>query len=196
MPNKPKRDQHGRWPPGTSGNKRGRPKKEVRVDTGNFLRFKNEVIDVPTPEGTVKMTREAANQHRFFQAAMKGNVQALKHFNRKFEEYEERRAQILAAMRKVTDRMEADEKLTEAEMSYVETALRFFNGETSADEGTLTPPGARKPGRFDDEVSKQTKKRFEDALEVLRKQAEQEELQERSAQEQKERAQPEESGNK
>ena len=77
MSEKPKRDARGRWLPESTGNRNGRPRKLSRIDTGDTMRFKNELLEVPTPEGPWMMTREAAVQHRLYEAAMKGNVQAL-----------------------------------------------------------------------------------------------------------------------
>jgi hypothetical protein len=92
---KSSRDRHGRWAKGVSGNPKGRPGKYANIDHGDFLRFKNTVREVTTPEGRIMMTREAAIQHRLYQSAMQGNVHALIYLARRFDTHAEEMSRIV-----------------------------------------------------------------------------------------------------
>jgi hypothetical protein len=88
------RDVRGRWTKGVSGNPKGRPNKYANIDFGDFLRFKNTVLEVDTPLGRKVLTREAAVQERLYASAMKGNVHAQIFLMRQFEKFKETEAEL------------------------------------------------------------------------------------------------------
>ena len=115
------------------------------------------------------MTREAAVQHRLFQSAMKGNVQAQIHLSRKFEEFEQRRAEIELGLRKLMEKMENPNAcLTDEESTFVEAATRFLNGDLPADDEAFTPAGAHRPDSWDERMNP-SKERMDEIVSKLRK---------------------------
>ena len=115
------------------------------------MRFKNELLDVPTPEGPRMMTREAAVQHRMYEAAMKGNVQAQIFLSRKFEQLAQRRAEIEWGLRKLVEKLEDKNApaLTDEQSTFIEAAMRYLDGEISIDEVNLVPVGTPRPDSWD-----------------------------------------------
>lgn len=118
---------------GSSGNLKGRPRKTVKIDAGDLRRFKDTVIEVPTPDGTKLMTREGAVWHRLYQTAMKGGVQAQRFLLKEFEKLNERRAEIQHRLEAIVRWMDEDPKakLTREEADFVENARRYLSGETA-----------------------------------------------------------------
>jgi hypothetical protein len=115
------------------------------------MRFKNELLEVPTPDGPRMMTREAAVQHQIFQAAMKGNVQAQIFLSRKFEKLAERRAEIEWGLRKLVEKLEGENApaLTDEQSTFIEAATRYLDGEISIDEVPFVPVGDPRPDSWD-----------------------------------------------
>ena len=97
------RDARGRWIKGASGNPKGRPEKYSNVNFGDFLRFKNTVLEVDTPLGRKVLTREAAVQERLYASAMKGNVHAQIFLMRQFEKFKENETELQDRYDRVLD---------------------------------------------------------------------------------------------
>ena len=126
---KSSRDRQGRWVKGFSGNPKGRPGKYANIDSGDFLRFKNTVREVTTPEGRIMMTREAAIQHRLYQSAMQGNVHAQIHLSRRFKQHAEEVGKLWAQFRDLVFRVKEEKReYTEAEIQWM-NALRVHSGD-------------------------------------------------------------------
>jgi len=137
---KSSRDSHGRWVKGVSGNPKGRPDKYANVDAGAFLRFKNTVREVTTPEGRIMMTREAAIQHRLYQSAMQGNVHAQIYLSRRFRQHAEDMAKAWADFHELVFRVKEEKReYTEAEIHRL-NALR-------ANSGDLMPEAPKRRSR-------------------------------------------------
>jgi hypothetical protein len=114
------RDAHGRYLKGTTGNPKGRPTKLSKVDFGDFLRFKNSILEIDTAAGKKILTREAAIQERLYASAMKGNVQAQIFLSRKFEQYKENEAEIEARFHGLRESIKRrGTPATEAEMEMI-----------------------------------------------------------------------------
>lgn len=126
---KSSRDSHGRWVKGVSGNPKGRPNKYAETDAGDFLKFKNTVREVTTPEGRIMMTREAAIQHRLYQSAMQGNVHAQIYLSRRFKQHAEEVGKLWAQFRDLVFRVKEEKRdYTEAEIHWM-NALRVNSGD-------------------------------------------------------------------
>jgi Family of unknown function (DUF5681) len=120
---KSSRDSHGRWAKGVSGNPKGRPHKYANFDHGDFLRFKNTILEVNTPDGRRVMTREAAIQHRLYQSAMQGNVHAQIFLARRFDKYAEEMSKIVAKFHDLVFLLKEEKRgPTEAETSILNAA--------------------------------------------------------------------------
>src|SRR5574338_872349 len=122
---KPKRDLHGRWVKGVSGNPNGRPHKYARVDTGDLDKFFGTTIEVKNPDGRMTiMTREAAILHRLYQSAMKGNVHAQIFLSRRFDKHYMDKAGVFLEFHLMMNKIrERDRKPTELEWAFIEGAL-------------------------------------------------------------------------
>lgn len=146
------RDRLGRWVKGVSGNTRGRPSKFARIDHGDFQSFKNSLIEVNTPDGTVMMTREAAVLHRLYQSAMKGNVHAQIHLSRRFDRYYEGKGVIAAEVQRIISEIkQTGRRPTEYEKALIEGARRHLGEipwpEEEAPKMPLRRTRHRKPKR-------------------------------------------------
>jgi len=123
MSEKRTRDQNGRWLKGVSGNPKGRPVEYARIDHGDLQEFKNTIIEVNTPDGSIVMTREAAVLHRLYQSAMKGNVHAQIFLSRRFEKHHETKALIAAKLSSLIEELEETGRApTEREAALIEAA--------------------------------------------------------------------------
>jgi hypothetical protein len=124
---KPSRNLQGRWVKGVSGNPDGRPHKFAKIDTGNLEYFMNTVREVNTPDGRVVMTREAAVQHRLYQSAMQGNVYAQIFLARRFDKYNENKAELDAKLKRLLANLrETEREPTDAEMEWMATAAEIL----------------------------------------------------------------------
>lgn len=85
---KPARDARGRFL--GCGNLRGRPRKVnlTGVDASPYI-FANSKLELNLNGENVTMTRQEALLNRLYQQAMKGDVRAIIHLDRKFEEANE-----------------------------------------------------------------------------------------------------------
>lgn len=118
------RDHLGRWRKGYSGNLKGPPRKEARVEHGDIELFKNESMLVDTKDGPVLMTREAAILHRLYQSAMKGSVHAQIFLSRRFDKHYMDKAGVFVELHLMMNKIrERDRKPTELEWAFIEGAL-------------------------------------------------------------------------
>jgi hypothetical protein len=142
------RDENGRWLKGVSGNHNGRPRKLSQVDFGELERFKNTVIEVPTPDGRrVLMTRQAAIQERLYASAMKGNVHAQIYLARRFEKYMQDRAELTARLDALTaDLVETKRVPTHEEARWIHSA-RVFLGELPRPGEKIKKPRSRQKSK-------------------------------------------------
>ncbi len=148
---KASRDNHGRWVKGASGNPKGRPHKYANIDHGDFLRFKNTVLEVNTPDGRRVMTREAAIQHRLYQSAMQGNVYAQIFLARRFDKYADEMSKIVAKFHDLVHLLKEEKRgPTEAEANIL-NAAQFAMGDRPRPKDTFERTGKprRKPKRKD-----------------------------------------------
>jgi uncharacterized protein DUF5681 len=150
---KSSRDGHGRWLKGISGNPNGRPHKYAKVDRGDLLRFKNTIREVPTPDGPIMMTREAAIQHRLYQSAMQGNVHAQIFLARRFEKYDEEMSKTVAKFTELVSRLKEEKRdPTLEELTFLNGA-RIAMGDLPRPKDTFERVGKqrsrRKPKRKD-----------------------------------------------
>jgi hypothetical protein len=130
------RDHLGRWLKRVSGNLKGPPRQMVRLEHGDFVRFKNETMLVDTPDGPVAMTREAAILHRLYQSAMKGSVHAQIFLTRRIDKHYMDKVGIYVEFHRIwseikrQNRMPTDEEwdLISGAMDHLDPVRRYKDG--------------------------------------------------------------------
>lgn len=133
------RDARGRWIKGVSGNPKGRPEKYSNVDFGDFLRFKNTVLEIDTPLGRKVLTREAAVQERLYASAMKGNVHAQIFLMRQFEKFKENEAEVQERYDRLLDTLRRQEEEPTEEQAKLLRSTRMALGLDRPDFKKMKP---------------------------------------------------------
>jgi hypothetical protein len=133
-----------------SGNPKGRPTKLSKVDFGDLERFRNTLVEIDTPYGRRSMTRRAAIQERLYVSAMKGNVHAQIHLDRKFEKSMQDRAEISAELnRLVLDIVTKGRQPTEEEADWIQKVRVLFRELPRPGEKVKEPRSRAKKRKLD-----------------------------------------------
>ncbi len=91
---KPGRDREGRFAKGTSGNPKGRPRREREYSQSELFVFANTLVDVSAGGAKRLMSRLEANRNKLFACAMQGDVRAQIYLDRIFAAHEKERAKV------------------------------------------------------------------------------------------------------